>query len=254
MRAIVINLCTKTERRVFQTEQLKRLALEHDFFDAITPKTLPDYYRGLDRTKWQRTLSENELACLASHREVWHEIANGQEPALVLEDDAIISQHAPDFLKALEDRHDLMHVSLESHGRKKLLSKNAYGGTELSKLHRLYQDRSGAAAYVLWPKGAEILIRRSEGKVALADALIATTYQLKSHQCVPALAIQADKSEQHGIETPLHTASSLSNSNNDIPHKSFGQTMSRLRAQFMLAQRQLSKAPFSTRKKIGFLP
>jgi glycosyl transferase, family 25 len=73
-------------------------------------------------------------------------------------------------------------------------------------IRRLWQDRPGAAAYVLWPAGAEKLLARAPG---LADAVISSAYNMRSFQADPALAIQIDQCEAHAIVPPIPVSSAI---------------------------------------------
>ena len=68
-------------------------------------------------------------------------------------------------------------------------------------MHKLFLDKTGAAAYLLTSNGAQILIDEVEKKGAgLADALLCHTKGLKKVQSVPALAIQMDMAEHYGLD------------------------------------------------------
>lgn len=61
-------------------------------------------------------------------------------------------------------------------------------------LFNLYQDRSGAAGYILYPSGANKLLDQYKNSYPkLADEFISSCYSLKSFQIEPAAVIQADK-------------------------------------------------------------
>ncbi|NIZ61903.1 glycosyl transferase family 25 [Sedimentitalea sp. CY04] len=209
MRIILISLKSQTSRRTFQEQQMMELGLAYERFEAITPKTLSTEYQAIDRKKWERTVTENEMACLASHREVWRSVASGSEPALILEDDAILAKYTANFLSDLEQKTGIDHATLEVRKRKKIISRNASFHCQNANLHRLYLDRSGAAAYVLWPNGARKLLLASEGRAVLADAVICSTYALRSFQTVPGIAMQSDQCALYGFTSPLTTQSML---------------------------------------------
>jgi glycosyl transferase family 25 len=69
-----------------------------------------------------------------------------------------------------------------------------------SKLLRLYQDRTGAAGYILWPSGANKLIQLEKNSgIALADAHITGCHALKAYQVEPSPIIQLDQCKGYGI-------------------------------------------------------
>jgi glycosyl transferase family 25 len=107
MRVFVISLRAATERRVFMKEQLERLGLEHEFFDAFVGSECVSDLRRYDARKSMeadgRELRPGEVGCALSHAAVYEEIARrGLSCALVLEDDAILHDDVPRVLDRLE--------------------------------------------------------------------------------------------------------------------------------------------------------
>ncbi len=205
MRAFVINLDRAADRLAFQMAQLDRLGIPWDRFPAITPATLSPPSDHPQWQRWQRPLSSAEKAASASHRAVWEIIAQGTVPALVLEDDALLMPGVPALLPGLEAATGLDHVTLETRGRAKLIGQPHPG----LPLVRLWQDYTGAAAYVLWPSGARKLIARADRSAGIADAIICAAYDMASWQADPALAIQIDQCATHGIAAPIPVSTSI---------------------------------------------
>jgi glycosyl transferase family 25 len=76
------------------------------------------------------------------------------------------------------------------------------------KLQRLYLNSAGAAAYVLWPSGAQRLLFQYERYgVALADAFINQIHNWSAWQLVPANAVQMNVAPLYGLPTPVHSDS-----------------------------------------------
>lgn len=205
MKTYILNLPSALERRNFQTQQAQRLGLEAVFIDAQTPADIPDAFFQAHAFSWERPIKITEVACFMSHHLVWQKIAGSKEPALVLEDDAILAHNTPKLLACLAQRVDVDHVSLETRQRQKLLGRRFKPMDGLNAcLHPLLQDRTGAAAYVLWPSGARALLAKFEQQgMGLADAFISSTYELQSWQTVPAFAIQADVAASYGVFCPI---------------------------------------------------
>lgn len=205
MKTYILNLPAAQERRNFQTQQAERLGLDAHFIDAQTPADIPDAFFQAHAFSWERPIKITEVACFLSHHRVWQQIAKSDGPALVLEDDAILARNTPTLLDWLNTLENVDHVSLETRQRKKLLGLNPKVPVGLSAtLLPLLQDRTGAAAYVLWPAGARILLAKFEQQgMGLADAFISSTYQLQSWQTVPAFAIQADMARAYGTSCPI---------------------------------------------------
>jgi len=146
-------------------------------------------------------------------------------PALILEDDALLSQYVPELLKSFTNKKNVDLINLEVRGRKKFISKIGQDTACNSKLFKLYQDRNGAAGYVLWPSGAKKLLQyERENGIALADAQIANCNTLVSYQIEPAHVIQLDQCNHYGIpNTHSNTIqmSTVSQPNNPKRHAIF---------------------------------
>lgn len=247
MKTYILNLPSALERRNFQTQQAERLGLDAVFIAAQTPADIPDAFFQAHAFSWERPIKITEVACFMSHYQVWQVIAKHQEPALVLEDDAILARNTPELLKWLGQLEDVDHVSLETRQRQKLLGRRAKATPGLhAVLHTLLQDRTGAAAYVLWPSGARVLLAKFEQHgMGLADAFISSTYSLNSWQTVPAFAIQADMASAYGVFCPIAPHSLIAREKvPSPPTRSDLHDLQlkgrRLRAQLRLAVRYLS--------------
>ena len=135
-----------------------------------------------------------------------------QQPCLILEDDVCLSAQLPEFLAQLSQQHDIDFVTLETRSRKKVLSTACREIGAGVALQRLLLDRSGAAAYVLWPSGAQALLALEQRRgVALADAQICRAFSMRSYQTKPALAVQADCAGNYGLAEPFPVRSTIWN-------------------------------------------
>ena len=201
MKIYIISLNKEKRRRSFQIEQMKQLSLDFEFFDAITTKDISEYEFKDKSYDWVRPLKRVELACYLSHQALWKNIAKSNEPALILEDDALITSTLPKTLKWVKNLDKIDYVDLETHDRKKVLSKKIYHQLNGLYLRKLYQKSSGAAGYILWPAGAEKLLELEREKgVMIADVHIAQCRSLKSFQLEPCPVIQLFICPSYGIE------------------------------------------------------
>ncbi|SPH24773.1 hypothetical protein DEA8626_03810 [Defluviimonas aquaemixtae] len=205
MKALVINLATETDRMTFQSRQLDALGVEWERLDAVSPRTLTPPPDDPYWTRWQRPLRDAEKAATASHRSAWQRIAEGKAPMLVLEDDAVLMRDVPAFLAAVEGLPGIDHISLETRGRRKLLGQRHAA----APMVRLWQDYTGAAAYVLWPSGARILMEDCARAAGIADGIICAAHRMCSWQADPALAVQLDRCVAHGLAAPIAVNSSI---------------------------------------------
>ena len=205
IQVILINKDDATDRMDFQTWQLGQMGFDFIKVDAFTPDNLPEV-RNSYWNKWRRPLRPAERARLLSHGMAWDWVAeNG--PALIIEDDAVLARSVPNILENLEQINDIEYLSLEVRGRRKLLSKTAIPIGHGVASHRLYLDRLGSAAYVLWPNGAKKLIRRaSKGAVSL-DGIAQWATSVKCFQADPACAVQLDMATEYGLSAPIESNS-----------------------------------------------
>ena len=252
MEIFIINLPTANARRKFQQDQLSRLSLEYKIIEAtsvddITTKIYEKHY-----FDWQRPLLKNEIACYLSHRSAWNKVIKNKEPALILEDDALLSNCVPSIMDNLVNIPGIDLVNLENRGRKKFVSKSSVDIKCKSKLIRLYQDRTGAAGYILWPSGAKKLIQLEKNNgIALADAHITSCHKLNAYQVEPSPIIQLDQCNLYGIENTCSVDASISTvGSNDKSRAGINFIAKRLLNQFYLGIRQLSLLTKSKRRFI----
>lgn len=213
MQVLIINLPEAVERMAFQQAQMQRLGLDYRRLEAVTTGLLDPPADDAYWKKWQRPLKDTEKAAFLSHRRAWQTVLDEKRPFLILEDDALLSDAVPGFLSSCESIDWADHISLEVRGRKKIVGKKPV--SQEIPVKRLYQDRTGAAAYILWPSGANKLLERCRNYSGLADAVISSTYALKSYQCDPALAIQLDMCEKYGVAVSQETSSFIDRGRHD---------------------------------------
>jgi glycosyl transferase family 25 len=252
MDILVISLLNAKERRDFQQSQLSKLGLKFVFLDATSIHDLNEATYTQHYHDWQRPLKETEVACYYSHRHAWDKVTQSNRPALILEDDALLSKCVPDLLKEFTDKQNIDLINLENRGRKKFVSRSGESIACNSKLLRLYQDRTGAAGYILWPSGAKKLIQCEERKgIALADAHITACNNLTVYQVEPAPIIQLDHCEYYDIKNPIsNNASDSSVSSFNNPKGGILFWLKRIYSQVKLGIRQLFLVTLSTRRYI----
>jgi len=204
MQALVINIGHATDRMDFMASQLNALGLLFERIEAITPDSLAPDPSDPVWHRWQRPLRMTEMALCASHMLAWRRIIALGRPCLVLEDDAMLSVELLRFLERVAPLCGADHISLEVRGRRKLVARQTHPA---APMRRLYQDRTGAAAMVVWPAGAKKLLAAAQSHPALADALISGRRSLVSYQADPALSIQLDQCGSYGLPLAIPTAS-----------------------------------------------
>jgi len=254
MQILIINLANATARRKFQEDQLLSLGLDFEILNAVSTDDISDKIYNDHYFDWQRPLRNVEVACYYSHRSAWQKIIDNNKPALILEDDALLSKHSSDVLESLAGLTDTDFVQLEIRNRKKLIAKEGIKITPQHKLHRLYLDRTGAAGYVLWPTGAKKLIEH-ENKygIGLADAHITACYDLVGYQVEPAVIIQLDQCKNYQISPPIETDSHILNQPKPIYENKLFFKFKRIVSQFRMLVRQLNFISQSDRRKITLI-
>ncbi|CAH0354136.1 glycosyltransferase family 25 protein [Aquabacterium sp. CECT 9606] len=210
MQILIINLPRHSDRLAFQKAQMDKLALSFQLAHAVDAATLPDAtYDSLANT-WERPLRKAEVCCFLSHRNAWQAVVNSGQPALILEDDAVLANHTPELLAKLSTLKNIDLVVLEIRGRKKIMGKHAARITADFGVLDLFQDRTGSAGYVLWPSGAQKLLdKANRGLAGPSDAFITSHYALRALQVEPAAIVQLDMCEHYGLRPAAGGSSSI---------------------------------------------
>ncbi len=239
MKALVINLATESARMAFMADQLHRLGIEFERLEATTPASLSPDADDPYWTLWERPMRRTEMAALASHRAAWQRVADGSVPMLILEDDAVLMGGTRDFLSAISGLPEAEMVTLETRGRRKLIARDPH---PKAPMHHLWQDRTGAAAYVLQPDGARKLLARVTRAPGLADGVLCAAYEIQTWQAVPALACQLDRCAAEGMVPPMTTDSAIGREPRPENAKSAAQIFRRLGSQFRMGVRRIRRA------------
>ncbi|BAS67678.1 MAG: hypothetical protein DSY43_03810 [Gammaproteobacteria bacterium] len=250
MNIFIINLPDATERREFQQKQLTELGLNFEIINATSINDISEDTYKKHYYDWQRPLQKTEVACYFSHQKLWTKIAEGNQPALILEDDVALSKYTPNILKELEKRTNLEMVNLEVFEKKKTIAKisQTIGNHQL---FCLYQDKAGAAAYVLYPKGAKKLLQHQQKHgIALADAHLHNCPSLQSYQIEPACAVQSMFCQKYGIEQYDIVNTSCIEYKKSKEKRSFIFRVKRIVGQVKLGFRQLSFVAKSDKRYI----
>jgi len=239
------------------SDQLENLNLNYKRLDAISIDGLISSKNEKYWETWERPIKLTERACFLSHIKAWEKVKNINRPLLILEDDAILSSDIKNILHVIFKYEKIDYVTLEVRNRKKLLMKHNKYLLPGYTLTRLLQDRSGAAAYILWPSGAKKLLKRASKQAALADALICKSYELSSYQIEPACAVQLDTAEIYGLKSPISSISYINAGDNfgrpDLRQfNGIKYKIKRVYAQLRMAVRHLSNILQAKRRYVKF--
>jgi len=251
LNIFVISL-KKSSRRRFQEKQFSKLGLDFKFLDATSKDEVSNKNTGY--SDWERPLSLSEIACYNSHRNAWEKTASSNKPSLILEDDALISDKLPRLIQNVLFQKNSDYINLENRNRKKIVSKRGISLNNEFSLRKLYHDSTGAAGYILYPKGAKkILACEEKYGVALADAQISKCNSLVKFQIEPALIIQLDMARIYGIKTDKNSFR-LSQSTVSIskkPKKSIKFILRRMNSQIKLGFKKIYLSFFTERRHIN---
>ena len=212
MRIAVISLKTAEDRRHSVSEQLNRLGLDFEFFDALDASTpIPSHFVEFDARAYslnsQRNPLPGEIGCYASHLSLWKRCATSGEPMLILEDDF---EALPGFVEAIPvielllAEHDF--IRLEPFDRPRAVGKKLRRvGHELGSigqftLHYLSDVPPQLTAYAISPSGATRLLKSSARLVAPVDKFVQRTWD----HGVPILALSPAI-----VQTGPHSSNSM---------------------------------------------
>ncbi|MEX5954459.1 glycosyltransferase family 25 protein [Providencia vermicola] len=100
----IVSLKKDIERRKKITDSLSAQKLSWVMIDAVEGKDLPSDYLNSLNFQYNKPSCANEVACSLSHQLIYKKIVNSNyEWAIILEDDAIISDKLSDLVKQLNN-------------------------------------------------------------------------------------------------------------------------------------------------------
>jgi len=133
--------------------ELEKLGVPYEFVDAVSGDQISDgdlqnlYDADMNRSKFKRPLSRNEIACTLGHRKIWQQLADsGSSLSLVLEDDATFVTDPRVFLNELghhADRFEDVMIKLDGVPRKKMQSVRKIADQDLVLTDRLPPRTTG---------------------------------------------------------------------------------------------------------------
>lgn len=204
-----INLDRADERRRFMEAQGEALGLVLDRAAAVASGDVSASRAESLNDAWERPLTLAELGCFLSHEAIWRDVAEGKGPVLILEDDVMLSRRLPAVLPSLGRIEGIDFLNIESFGRKRFVGRVSRPVADGVSIVRVHRDKSGSAAYLLWPSGARRLLARAERGAAPVDAFLHGLKSLASFQSEPALAMQLHLLELRGRPAPIPAGSSI---------------------------------------------
>lgn len=164
----VINLARRPDRLASIAAQLNRLELNWTRVEAIDAgdgrELRPAFGRGMKARAFPAT--RGDIACSLTHQRLWRQISTSGRPAVVLEDDAILSDVFARLmscdLTGVMRRHDMGVLKLEfwpgPQKSRRFPAGEAIGPVlETIRLYRLHSSYLGTCGYVITPEGARLM-------------------------------------------------------------------------------------------------
>lgn len=252
MKAYFINLDRVPERADFMMGQLRASGFTDIMrFSAIdASKGLPA--NGYAPRKWGEywTMRPSEIGVFESHRHLWQEVANAGEPAVIFEDDALISQSAGQIVDQLFEAasaYDL--IKLDGVGEViRLGTQTNIGGLAIRDLRQVVPS---AAGYIVSPRGAADLLRRSRRYCDhLDDFITRPAPRYRAVQLMTAIAVQgmfADCSRLRDLPSSI-AASERTTGKHSVEDYDRGPLLYRLGKEFRRSGRKIWRKAISDRR------
>ena len=224
---LVISLARAPKRREFIREQLARLKIDYEFFDAVDGNKLSGTYISKFKVKKGeqcigRSLTIGELGCAFSHLHVYEKmLAENIEKLIVLEDDAQLDDDFAALINGIDNtpvQWDLVYIGYWATSKDvPLFGKNIYPlslwesrvlllpAAASSIKYRIgppVASLEGSHAYAITQNGAKRLIKQIKNNPLLPSDVRLETNNLKQRFAIAPIAIKQwrdDSIEQHII-------------------------------------------------------
>lgn len=201
----VISLADEDQRRAEMSDKLSGMGISFTFFDAIDGRGFsvdeyPHYHRTLRRLTAGRDLTGGEVGCYLSHKAVMERmLENGDERALILEDDVIFRDDFVSVIQALIKKCDHWHFvrflgspKVERSVQRRFLK--LHGEHYLT---RLKTTPSGAHAYLIDRSAAKRLLQMMQRNAYPVDVLMGRSWRtgLGMLSVMPGIAVHDEEAE-----------------------------------------------------------
>ena len=227
------------DRRDMMRARLAKHGLTPTFIDAVDGRALTEkeraQYLNPERSKWLgHHMSAGALGCSLAHIKAWQSLLDsGESCALILEDDAVLSDEAPSVLDALISKAENFDiVTLHQHKpRPRHVIDNLTSSHTLSVVR---YNQIGAIAYVISRNAAERLLAAAHPITFEVDVFMNRWWQhgVSNMLVYPPIATEDGRDSSIGYS---HTEPKWS-------HDSL----------FLNLQRRINRGLDSARKRLGF--
>lgn len=166
IHCFVITLEHSLQRRETISSRLGELGIPFEFQPGVDGRKIallshPGYAKWKRRMFFGRDLSNGEFGCILAHKSIYERIETQNiELALILEDDAILSDELPgvlDALTQLPDKWDIVRFlgRKKNYGASRIIAPLPGSGSQLARPHGM---PGGAYGYVINHHGAKRLL------------------------------------------------------------------------------------------------
>jgi glycosyl transferase, family 25 len=163
LQILVISLLRSPGRRAKVVHELSRIPQSWEFLDAVDGTAFTPSKSEYDKDKVIRLLgfelTKNEIGCFLSHQKGWLKCVEGNRPTLIFEDDFVINENFRDALDIVLNKFTSWDIF-----RLQALAESNYteiAGFGNNKVVINHSDPIGAAAYIVTPSSAKILLDKS---------------------------------------------------------------------------------------------
>ncbi|MEP6773756.1 MAG: glycosyltransferase family 25 protein [Polaromonas sp.] len=158
MKIFVISLPEATARRAAIARQMAALGLTYSLIDGVRPDSTRLAELGYNERgrllRYGYGMSPGEIGCFLAHRQAWRAVQSYGKKSLVLEDDVLVPGLNAALLEQLElAPYPIVRLAGVFEKRHKFVGDGPFA--------KYWGDPAGTAGYVLGPREAAQLLRRS---------------------------------------------------------------------------------------------
>lgn len=181
MKTFVVSLKRSNERRQKVLEILAGLSIKFEFYDAVDASDKSfDYVKKanpeLTKKRFGYHLIDNELACFASHFELWKKCVELDEPIWILEDNITTTPTLLKYLgklSELTEKYQLLKLSSRRNKQHTIIEKI----DSTTNIVRYKKYGYGTQSYTITPQAAQKLINGAGQFIEPVDNYMEKTWK-----------------------------------------------------------------------------
>ena len=253
IKIFVISLKNAIERRKSISNQMQKLGIDFEFFDAVDGRELTQGYvdsvfdKETAEIQW-KPMNRGEIGCSLSHMSIYEKMINENiQNAIVLEDDAVLND---DFMSTIEKMITTIPNNIDmvklGYGKAKCRWwQKKYRINTKYKINRMYGVVSTTVGYYITVAGAKKILNKNKPKIVRAIDDITGDFLFGGHELYainpPLVNFLQDESTigYKGDEDTNHNAIYLSESKRFlIRHFGFSENWLRMRKRKKLNEKK----------------